>query len=175
MIDWKREIAIAYLVKQRVAEVDSNHLWEFHLPELAATEEAIVAVEHSLGFKLDAEHRAFLRHADGWKGFMQNNDVFGVADLVSGTRYQKAIELLQSLEDLKPICGFEQNELLPFASSSTSIDLFVIAKPNAHSPGVVLWFAGQVIDRFPSFSEWFLAMVDYNRREFQRFTGQLGN
>ena len=42
MIDWKREIAIAYLVKQRVAEVDSNHLWEFHLPELAATEEAIV-------------------------------------------------------------------------------------------------------------------------------------
>ena len=175
MIDWKREIAIAYLVKQRVADVDSNHIWEFHLPEEAATEEAIVAVENSLGFKLDPEHRAFLRHADGWKGFMQDNDVFGVADLVAGPRYQEAIELLQSLEDLKPICGFEQNELLPFASSSTNIDLFVITKPNSQSPGIVLWFAGQVIDRFLSFSEWFLAMVDYNRREFQRFTGQLGN
>jgi hypothetical protein len=175
MIDWKREIAIAYLVKQKVAEVDSNHLWECHLPEVAATEEAIVAVEHSLGFNLDAEHRAFLRHANGWKGFMQNNDAFGVADLVAGSRHQKAIELLQSLEALEPICGFEQNELLPFALSSTSIDLFVIAKPNSQSPGVVLWFAGGVIDRFPSFSEWFLAMVDYNRREYQRFTGQLGN
>jgi hypothetical protein len=173
MIDWKKEIAVAHLVKQRVAEVDRNHLWEYHLPELAATEEAISAAERTLGFRLDDEHRAFLGHANGWKAFMHYSDAFGVGDLLSGPRYQRAMDLLESLEPLKPICEFESTELLPIAVNTKDIDLFTIAKPSSHSPGTVLWFAGQVIDKFPSFSEWFLAMVDYNRREFQRFTGQL--
>lgn len=36
------------------------------------------------------------------------------------------------------------------------------------SPGMVIWFAGSEIERFPSFREYFLAMVDYNQRVVQR-------
>jgi hypothetical protein len=34
-------------------------------------------------------------------------------------------------------------------------------------PGVVIWFAGEEIDRFFDFDEFFLAMVEYNRRELE--------
>lgn len=173
MIDWKREIAIAHLVKRKLAEVDSGDLWAHHFPEVGAAEETIRSAEHALGFSLDAEHRAFLGHADGWKAFVQDFDVFGVADLLGGPRHQRALEMLGSLEDLKSLCGFERSELLPLALSAANIDLFAITRPDSACPGLVLWLAGGVIDRFPSFSEWFLAMVDYNRREFQRMTGQL--
>ena len=174
MTDWKREIAIAHLVKQKVSEVDANRLWKYYLPEVAASEPSIDAGEKRLGIRLDPEHRAFLKHADGWKAFFHAVDVFGVQDLVEGPRHERAIRLLESLEDLKPLCGFDREELLPIAVSATDIDLFVISKADSDRPGVVLWLAGQLIDRFPSFAEWFLAMVDYNRREYQRMTGQLG-
>jgi hypothetical protein len=36
-------------------------------------------------------------------------------------------------------------------------------------PGVVIWFAGYEIERFANFDEYFLAMMDYNRRELRRF------
>ena len=175
MIDWKREIVIAHLVKQKVADADTAGLWAFHLPEVAATKEALDAAERTLGFRLDAEHRTFLGCADGWKAFMHSIDILGTAELSTGPRHQRAMELLESLEELEPICGFRREELLPIAVSANSIDLFTISTGNSHSPGEVIWFAGQVIDKFPSFSEWFFAMVDYNRREFQRLTGQIAN
>ncbi len=80
--------------------------------------------------------------------------------------------LLMSLEDLKELCGFALSDLLPFAVSTDDIDVFAISKPTTSSPGKVFWFAGGVIDQFPDFNEWFLSMVDYNRRQFQKLREQ---
>ena len=170
MIDWKREIAVNHLVKQKIAKVQTVHSWEHPFPEVAASEQAVGSIEAQLGFKLDKDHRDFLRHANGWKSFYQAVDMFGVADLVGGPRHQRAMELLDSLEELEPLCGFAREHLLPIAVSNDDIDVFVISKPSANPHGAVLWLAGGLIDRFPSFSEWFLAMIDYNRHIYQQIT-----
>ena len=44
-VEWKKQIAIAFLVKQRIWELDQGRLWELHYPELAATEEQLRAVQ----------------------------------------------------------------------------------------------------------------------------------
>ena len=166
-MDWVKEIAIAVLVKRKVADADVEHVWDHAFPGVAATEQEIGDIEARLGFSLDAEHRAFLLHANGWDWFFQSVDVFGTSDLLEGSRCQRAEELLKSLESLSDLCGFSRDELLPIAVSRFNTDVFAISTSRSQSPGTVLWFAGQVIDTFPSFSEWFLSLVDYNRSEYQ--------
>jgi hypothetical protein len=41
----------------------------------------------------------------------------------------------------------------------------VIARRSAAAPGTVIWFEGTEIDRYPTFDDFFLAMIEYNRRE----------
>lgn len=167
-MDWKRELVIAHLVKKKIAEVDVDGLWANTLPEVAATENQLQALEVRLGYGLDAQHRAFLMHANGWLAFMQDIDVFGVDDFVGGPRAERAVALVESLNPLEPICGFGQADLLPIAVSSDGIDVMVMVRPHAAAPGKVMWLAGGLIDTFVGFEEWFLAMVDYNRQEYQR-------
>jgi hypothetical protein len=38
-----------------------------------------------------------------------------------------------------------------------------MTRRSASQPGMVVWLAGSEIDRFPSFDEYFMAMVDYDR------------
>ncbi len=166
-MDWKRELVIAHLVKQEIAKVDEEHLWENTSPEVAVTEDQVWLLESELGYKLDAQHRAFLLHANGWRAFTQHVDVFGIGDLVGGPRAVKAIELIESLHDLKELCGFDKPDVLPIAVSD-DIDVMVIARPHTAAPGRVIWLAGGVIETFPGFDEWFFAMFDYNRYEYQR-------
>lgn len=167
-MDWKRELVIAHLVKQKVAEVDLDHLWENTLPEVAASEEQLRSLEARLGYKLDPQHREFLLHANGWRAFEQRIDVFGVDDFVGGPRAARAIALIDSLEDIKPLCGFGKTDLLPIAVSLDDIDVMVMTRPHTSTPGKVLWFAGGLVEAFNGFDDWFLTMVDYNRSEYQR-------
>lgn len=173
-MDWKRELVIAHLVKQKVSEVDFDQLWPNTIPNLATSLTRLTDLETKLGHKIDNQFAEFLSNADGWVSFYQNIDIFGVDDFYGGVRWNLAEELLQSLEPLEPICGFARNELLPFAVSTTDIDVMVIAKPSSRTPGVVMWMAGAHIDTFNGFNEWFLAMVDYNRQEYQRLVSKHG-
>jgi hypothetical protein len=60
-----------------------------------------------------------------------------------------------------------KEDLLPIGSTSLDLDIFFITKPFSEHPGEIIWFAGQEIDRFPNFDEFYLAMVDYNRAEVE--------
>lgn len=167
-MDWKRELVIAHLVKQKVAEVDVDHLWESTLPEVAASPDQLRVLEARLGYALDPQYREFLLHANGWRAFEQRVDIFGAEDFLGGPRAVRAIALIESLEPLEPLCGFGKHDLMPIAVSSDDIDVTVMTRPHTKEPGKVLWFAGGLIDTFAGFDEWFLAMVDYNRQEYQR-------
>jgi hypothetical protein len=165
--DWKERIAVMALVKQRLAEVDTERLWEYHLPRVAASEERLQQVEAHLGQALDPSYRAFLRHADGWPAFYQSVDLFGSEELLGSERFQHAEEMLGYLEQEQPAASGMRGGLLPVAASPVDLDLFVIPRRSSAHPGTVIWLAGSEIDRFPSFDEYFLAMIDYNRAEIQ--------
>ncbi|MFZ6776520.1 SMI1/KNR4 family protein [Undibacterium sp. Ji83W] len=171
-MDWKREILIGHMVRQKNAEADQSSMWEYPFPEVAASIEQIESVEKVLGFSLDSELRQFLLHANGWHSFLQTIDLFSAVDLVQGARFDRANTLLQSLENLQELCGFRREELVPIAVAMEDIDVFVISTPNSANPGKVFWVAGQVIDEFISFDEWFLAMVEYSRRQYRQLIGE---
>ena len=82
--------------------------------------------------------------------------------------------LVDSLEEIEPLCGFGKPDLLPFAVSSDDIDVMLMTRPHTTTAGKVFWFAGGLVDTFQGFDEWFLAMVDYNREEYQRLVKKHG-
>lgn len=168
MIDWTKSVVEMVLIRQVLQDLDTRHLWQYHLPKVAATEEELLAVEARLGEPLDPEYRSFLRCAGGWPGFYQSVDLFGPSDFMDGPRFHQALALLSLIEDTVLVeVGLTREDLLPIAATPIDLDLFVMARRSTSCPGTVIWLAGREIDRFPNFREYFLAMMDYNRQEGQ--------
>jgi SMI1-KNR4 cell-wall len=173
MTDWKQRIVELVLVKQKLAELDTKGLWQYRLPSVAATEGKLKSVEARLGEALDPAYRTFLLHADGWSSFYQTVDLFGSDDLMGNDRHHHATEMLSYVEEgVLTLGGLRREDLLPIAASPVDLDLFVMTRRSASHPGMVIWLAGSEIDRFPSFDEYFLAMVDYNRLEVQHLRSE---
>jgi hypothetical protein len=161
---WKERIVTMVYVKQELMKLDVEQIWPHHLPELAAKEETLKETEAYLGFRIDQDYREFLKMASGWKGFYHTVDLFGTQELSGNQLMQYAQSLLEAVEDevIRSI-GFSRKELLPIAVTRYDKDLFVMTRPNLDSLGNVIWIAGEEIDRYPNFTEYFLAMIEYNR------------
>lgn len=163
--EWQDRIVAMVYVKQELMKLDVDEIWPHHLPELAASEETLRKTEAQLGFRIDQDYREFLKMANGWKGFLQTIDLFGTQELSGSTMMQYAQSLLDSIEDdVIKSSGFPREALLPIAATKYDKDLFVMTRPTSHAPGTVIWFAGEEIDRYPNFTEYFLAMIEYNRQ-----------
>jgi len=59
--------------------------------------------------------------------------------------------------------GMPKASVLPIAASGLQADMFLLGRPWSRWPGSVTWYTGEMIERFPDFDEFFLAMLDYNR------------
>lgn len=144
-----------------------------HFPEVGANEKSIRIIEQELGYKLDLMYREFLQYANGWAGFYQTVDLFGTEQLKESAIMDYAQVLLEAIDDVVlEESGVLKQELLPIAVSEFDRDLFVLCLPNSSRPGEIIWFAGEEIDRFENFDEYFLAMIDYNREEILALKGQ---
>jgi len=171
--DWKQEIAIAWLVKQALMEADKKKIWPYHLPEVAATEDQLRAAEQFLGFTIDPRYREFLMHANGWQAFWHTADLFGTSDLIAGPKRENAEFVLSMLDDaVLSRSSLNRKDLLPISATEFDRDIFVILAPSSPAAGTVVWFAGEEVERFPNFDEYFLAMVNYNRIALQRLKEQ---
>jgi SMI1-KNR4 cell-wall len=168
--DFRVVIGIAWRVKQEMMVLDHKKLWPYHLPEVAATEAQVVESERTLGHPLDPRYRAFLKRANGWPAFYQTVDLFGTIDLIGGPRRENANAALRLLDNgVLATSGVNIEELLPIAATKLDRDLFVMTRPHARCPGMVIWFAGEEVDRFSIFDDCFLAMIEYNRQELNDF------
>ncbi|HVF44611.1 MAG TPA: SMI1/KNR4 family protein [Pyrinomonadaceae bacterium] len=171
--DWRGLIVTMLFVKQELLRLDAGGLWPHHHPEVAAGEARLAAVEARLGHALDAKHRDFLSYADGWRGFYQTVDLFGTAQLAGGGLMGYAAELLGAVDEgVLKSSGFSREELLPIAATPADKDLFVMTRPYSASPGVVIWLAGEEVDRFHDFEDYFRAMLDYNRMEVENLKAE---
>ncbi|MGH9139338.1 MAG: SMI1/KNR4 family protein [Acidimicrobiales bacterium] len=174
-VNWRERIVELGVVKQTIDELDTTGLWEYRLPGVAATAAQLEAVEDALGEPFDPSYRTFLEHAGGWPAFWQTVDLFGPDDLLGGERFKHACEMLSYVEDnVLDDGGLRRSGLLPIAASPVDLDLFVMTRRSSPSPGGVVWLAGAEVDRWSSFDEFFLAMVDYNRLELQQLQGSAG-
>jgi hypothetical protein len=167
--DWPSEIVTAVTVRQYLDAVDD--LYEYPLPEVAADERQVAAAERTVG-PLDPGYRAFLTYANGWRSFLQKIDLFGTEQLLGATPAKAAQEALAALDDdVSAQIGFDLSEAHTIGASEAQTDLWLIGRPGTRRAGEVLWFWGSDFEDYPSFDEFFLAMVDYNRLELQRATG----
>ena len=172
MNNWKDKIATMILVKQELMKQDVEKIWPNHFPEVGANEKSIRIIEQEWGYKLDLMYREFLQYANGWAGFYQTVDLFGTEQLKESAIMDYAQVLLEAIDDVVlEESGVLGPELLPIAVSEFDRDLFVLCLPNSSRPGEIIWFAGEEIDRFENFDEYFLAMIDYNREEILALKG----
>lgn len=166
-MDWPTQISRMAYVKCKINEADIQNIWPYHLPEVAATKIQLLEVEQCLEKFADPLYFNFLSYANGWKGIYQYVDLFGTVDLIVSPLMSYAKGLLDAIED----SYFDQkniarNSVLPIATTLIDKDLFVIGAKGTSIEGQVIWLAGEEIDRFPNFEQFFLAMVDYNIEEF---------
>lgn len=169
MKDWRKAIVDMYKVKQELMACDKKKILSYHLPEVAASEEILIEAEEQLGFKLDNGYRDFLTFANGWKGFYQTVDLFGTKELKDLSLVECAKELIDVInkEGVIVSSGFKVEELYPIAATKFDKDIFVITKPDSSNPGIIIWFAGEEIDRFQSFEEFFYSMIEYNKKTLE--------
>lgn len=173
-MDWRLDIVTAVAVDQALMRVDVDELWEYSLPELRASEQEIADTEDRLDYKLPGEYRSFLLYADGWKYFLQNVSVFGTSDLLGGELHDQAEELLEVAKEVLPPLEYDLDCFFPIAASMTQIDLFVIGKVGSPWEGQVIWIAGDIIDEYESFLEYFRSMVAYNKKQAKDFAEEYG-
>ena len=128
-------------------------------------ESELAGVEQALGYALDPQYRRFLGGSNGWPSFYRDIDLFGTRQLLGGSATERTLALLSAPHVHNELSGHDAADLLPIAVSASGGDVFLLDSANALLPGVVFWITGRTVESFDDFSAWFLAMVDYNRRE----------
>src|SRR5690606_15345998 len=117
----------------------------------------------NFGVRLDAQHREFLSFANGWPAFFQSVDLFGTDDLVGGPRMDIANGMLDAMESsVFEQAGIERAAVVPIAATTVDLDVFVMLVLDGKLVPPVIWLAGYEIERFPSFDEYYVAMLGYN-------------
>ena len=173
-MDWRLDIVTAVTVDQALMRVDVDGLWEYSLPELRASEQEIADAEKRLGFRLPEQYRSFLQYANGWQYFYQDVNIFGTGELLAGELHDEAEELLEVAKEVLPPLEYDLDCFFPIAASMTQIDLFVIGKVGSPWEGQVIWIAGDIIDEYESFLEYFRSMVAYNKLEAEELAKEHG-
>ncbi|MFI8528252.1 SMI1/KNR4 family protein [Promicromonospora sukumoe] len=144
----------------RIAQADVNSIWEYAGPEPGASESELLEAENSLGFEIPSEYREFLAVSNGWRGFYQDVSLLGVDLIVSSEELTRAWELVDSAgEGSGGLLQISRKAFLPVAVSKSDIDVFLI---DTGERSDVRWIAGQEIERFNSFADFFAGMLAYN-------------
>jgi len=164
-MNWKDEVVKLVYLKQALKEVDTEGLWTFNLPKVAASAEEVANLKSELNFPLSAELMDFLLVANGWDAFYQDVNLFGTTDYLGSKLFLFAREMFSAIEgDVISATGFAREDFIPIAVSTTDRDIFTLSRT-----GEVFWFAGDLIDKFDSFGEYYLAMLDYHRVEINHW------
>lgn len=159
--EWKTEITRIMHWKQIAAKHDKYHALSWNIPRVCAKPEEIVEAETRIGVPFSTQFKELLLLMNGWKGFYILIDLFGTEDFLAG-RSTKIWERPEIKEYIIH-SGFSTNDIIPIGASDAELDVFLLVSPRStKGAGTVLWWAGEEIDRFPTFRDFFSAMVNYN-------------
>ena len=82
---WPNYIGWGAMINQARMEADWKGLWDYAIPHLHATEEAVASTEAQLGFRLPESYRGFLLASNGWPYFYLDMTAFSTSDLLGVT------------------------------------------------------------------------------------------
>lgn len=166
MDKWKERLVEMLIVRNELYKADKGQLWEYHYPEEAAEVSEVLLSQEKLQIKLSQDYIDFLLCANGWKCFYQLVDLFGTKDFEAESMSLAKMLLNTELENDKSLNDIKEY-LFPIAVSRTDKDLFVMVLIEGREYGQIIWLAGGEIERFLSFSDFFEAMIEYNKEELE--------
>lgn len=150
-------------IKSKIHDYDNNKIWNYTFPRVAATESQIISFEEKMKIQLPKMYRDFLLVANGWNSFFQYNDLLGIDFDIITEYYNLVNDEFFNLEEAN-IEGFNKTDLLPIAVNKFDKDIFFIDKSKTENNGMVIWFAGEMIEIWDNFKEFVISMISYNQR-----------
>lgn len=176
MDDWPSQIVVACQIRQHLEVADVGGLYEYHWPEVAASEDELAAAEASLGFGLDPYYRSFLRFANGWRNFRHDRDLFGTAQLLGAYPMDSAQQGLAAVDDsdFEAAVGLGLTDVYSIGASKADRDIYLIVRQGHARSGEVIWYWFSDSESYANFDEFYLSMLDYMRLELQRWTEGAG-
>lgn len=173
---WSARLGDLRIITTRLTQLAPG-VFPLTAPHLGASDAAIVEAEARLGAPLDAEQAALLRTADGWPDAFLDGTVLGTADLGRGPLWQRAEALLDVAYAGGPSPTWpDRSDLTPIFVSPFQRDVMVIWRGGPVTSGShpVLWFANDLVDRWPTVHDWWLAAVATAQRTLDDVAGRLG-
>jgi hypothetical protein len=168
-LNWPATIGHAIMTRQQLHALDP--IEPDSLPSLKADEADIVAYERELGERLPEVYRSFLLHANGWRGFYYDVDLFGLEELYGGGASDLAEDLLDSYVDEGVLddIGLDPDDVMPVGAGRGSTTLFLIIRPGRPGAGQVSWIgSGKETDRFADFADFIASMTAYDLRRIEQ-------
>lgn len=145
------EVAVAvgrlYAALQRVAALDD--LFRESRPRVSLGPSILADVETALGQRLPATLRAYYSKFDQWDGFWLDKCVLSVRALVEGPDWQISSERFGWVESVDLAReGLERSDWWVIGLDRHGVDLYLAHRET----GEVVWWAGEVVERFTSLS-----------------------
>lgn len=154
---WPDLIAEMGLLRQRVSAVKDE--FPFTIPHLAATDDELRTAESRLGRPLDAQHRDFLHHGNGWPEFYLSSSLLSAEQLGDGPAWVEANLILDifygELDEGHPYPS--RAEVYPITHDESGRNVFAIWSNGPKSAGgaPVFWFPWSDTEPYDNFFEFF--------------------
>jgi hypothetical protein len=159
--DWKALIVKMSYWKQLINDNDREGAIPWHLPKIAATEGEVLRAESDSNIKLPEEYKSFLCCANGWAGFYISTDLFGVDELINA--YAADPLPMPEVREFIETIDLDAQHVIPIGASRFDQDVFLLVSPSSPvAPNHVIWWAGEEVERYVTFEEFFNAMIAYN-------------
>ena len=173
---WPNYIGWGGMINQARMEADWKGLWDYAIPHLHATEEAVASTEARLGFRLPESYRGFLLASNGWPYFYQNMTIFSTSDLLGGELHEAGQTQLESEECVEAMAanGVIAADHFTVVASRESIEIALMGKPGTPAEGTVSWVRGEVIERYDDFLDYYLSMMELNKLDTADIWQHLG-
>jgi hypothetical protein len=137
-----------YTALQRMSKLDD--LFQETWPQVTLGEGAIEEIERLLGQPLPSPMRAYYSKFDRWEGFWLDKCVLSARSLVDGPDFLVASERLGWVDSTDfERAGLKKSDFWVFGLDRHAPDLYLISRLS----GEVIWWAGEVVDRFASPAE----------------------
>ena len=163
---WPDYIGWGAMINQARMEADWKGLWDYAIPHLHATKDAVASTEAQLGFRLPESYRNFLLASNGWPYFYLDMTAFSTSDLLGGELHEAGQTQLESEECVEAMAadGVIAADHFPVAASLVQTDVALMGKPGTPAEGTVSWVRnGEVIERYDDFLDYYLSMMELNK------------
>ncbi|MBV9139728.1 MAG: hypothetical protein JO115_02200 [Pseudonocardiales bacterium] len=171
-LSWPELIGFMAQLRMQLEQVKPR-VYPMTAPHVGANPEQLVRAEQRLRHPLDPVYWEFLTYANGWPDYFQDVRLLGTEELGRGQLWDRGQQLLNTYFEDGPASPPDfppRTDLELIAVGTETIDIHVlwITGPVTDGGHPILWLAGEEIDRWANFHEYFRSIYAYLERALER-------